>query len=671
MGSTVPQGMPRSAALRRRQLCAGLIALCMLSMLMAFSSCKGFFHSQGARLEIRLSNDKNARNLAPALDLDIVSYDIHGSGPNGASFDAGQVKGASFVQTDLVPGDWSIYAEGRNAQGDIMVRSHTQTVTLSIGETRSVYLLCVPLAGTGHLSLSLSWPSEALIEPRIEAALVPLDQNPVPLEFTISGNSAQWTSDPQEGIATGCYTLELRLLDDARPGTPIWTKVETVMIYKDALTEGSWPLTLQEMDSSGFPVLVLGVKANVKKPIAIELSGGTAELRAGSLMTVQASGAPVPDSWRWYLDGTAVNGAAGSTLSLGDTLKPGSAHALTVIGTRGDIAGSAELRFRIRTVRVSTLAGSGASGSLDGIGVEAEFFSPIGIAADAAGTLYVADTNNHKIRKIEAGGAVSTVAGTGLQGSTDGLITIAKFKFPRDLAVSASGIIYVADSGNHKIRKITADGMVSTLAGSGTAGDLDGTGTSARFNNPSGIAIDAGGNLYVADTGNHKIRKVTPDGVVTTIAGSSAGFADGSALSARFLQPSDIAISQSGALYVVDTGNHRIRRIESGQVSTVAGSGEIGSTDGPALQASFQYPAGIAIDSDGCLYISDSENNLIRKISPAGKVITLAGTGSAAYADGLYQSSAFNYPARIAISPAGETLYIADSNNHVIRSLAQ
>lgn len=671
MRSTVPPGVHRSADLRRRMLLAGLIALSMLTILSELASCKALVHSQGARLEICLSNDRNARNLAPAIDLDIVSYDIHGSGPGGTSFDAEQVTSASFVQTDLVPGEWVIYAEGRNAQGDIMVRSPTQAVTLSIGETRSVFLLCVPLAGTGHLSLSLSWPSETLIEPRIEAALVPLDQNPVQLEFTISGNSAQWTSDPQEGIATGCYTLELRLLDDARPGTPIWTKVETVMIYKDALTEGSWPLTLQEMDSSGFPVLVLGVKANVKKPIAIELSGGAGELRAGSLMTVQALGTPAPDSWSWFLDGLVLPGAVSSGITLGDTLKPGSSHALTVIGTKGDIAGSAELRFRIRTVSVSTLAGSGASGSLDGIGAEAEFFSPLGISVDGAGTLYVADSGNHKIRKIEAGGAVSTVAGTGLQGSTDGDNSIAKFKFPSDLAVSASGIIYVADSGNHKIRKITADGMVSTLAGSGTAGDLDGTGTSARFNNPSGIAIDAGGNLYVADTGNHKIRKVTPDGVVTTIAGSSAGFADGNALSARFLQPSDIAISQSGALYVVDTGNHRIRRIESGQVSTVAGSGEIGTTDGPALQASFQYPAGIAIDSDGCLYISDSENNLIRKLSPAGNVITLAGTGSAAYADGLCTSAAFSYPARIAISPAGETLYIADSNNHAIRALAQ
>ncbi|MCX8013492.1 MAG: NHL repeat-containing protein, partial [Rectinema sp.] len=626
MRSTVPLGMLRSAALIARKGFIVLCLLCEIFLLAGSIGCNALHRANGAQLEIRLSMDRNARTLAPVIDLDIVSYDIHGSGPNNASFDIEQVNRASYVLTDLIPGEWTIFAEGRNAEGKIMVRSPVETVTLSIGETESVSLLCVPLSGYGMLNLSLSWPAEALIQPQIEATLTLLGQDPIPLAFAIEGNSAQWNSDPATGIATGCYTLSLILRDAARPDTPLWTKVETVMIYKDATTAASWPLTLQEVDSSGFPVLVLGVKSDTKSPIHVDLAGGSTELRAGSLMTVAATGQPAPDSWRWYLDGSVIQWANSSSLALGDTLKPGSSHALTAIGTKGDSAGSAELRFRIRTVSVSTLAGSGTAGAADGIGASAQFFMPQGVAVDGAGVVYVADTGNHKIRKIEANGIVSTIAGSGLQGSTEGTATVARFCFPSDLVISAAGTVYVADTENHKIRKISPEGVVSTLAGSGTAGDLDGTGAAARFNRPSGIAIDASGVLYIADTGNHKIKKITPEGVVTTIAGSVSGYEDGPLLSARFSQPADIAIDSSGALIVVDTGNHRIRKIQSGQVTTVAGSGGIGTTDGPALQATFQHPSGIAIDSEGCLYVSDSDNNMIRKISPAGTVITLAGT---------------------------------------------
>ncbi|MDR2208258.1 MAG: SMP-30/gluconolactonase/LRE family protein, partial [Azoarcus sp.] len=221
---------------------------------------------------------------------------------------------------------------------------------------------------------------------------------------------------------------------------------------------------------------------------------------------------------------------------------------------------------------------------------------------------------------------VSTFAG-GENYFADGIGSAARFNSPSDITIGAAGNLYVADTKNDRIRKITPTGEVSTLAG-GEEGFADGIGSDAKFDSPSGIAIDAAGNLYVVDTGNDRIRKITPAGEVSTLAGSEEGFADGVGSDARFYGPASIASDAAGNLYVAGSGNNRIRKITpAGEVSTFAG-GKEGFADGIGSTAKFSYPSGIASDAAGNLYVADIGNERIRKITPAGEVSTFAGFAS-------------------------------------------
>ncbi|MBW3544152.1 MAG: IPT/TIG domain-containing protein [Bacteroidetes bacterium] len=275
---------------------------------------------------------------------------------------------------------------------------------------------------------------------------------------------------------------------------------------------------------------------------------------------------------------------------------------------------------RIRKVTpngvVTTLAGSTA-GYADGTAAQAQFDGPTAIAIDAAGNLYVTEYTGHRIRKITPAGEVSTVAGSGVEGFADGAAAEAQFSKPSGIAVDAAGNLYVGDKHNHRIRKITPDGQVSTLAGSGTEGFADGLGEAAQFNNPAGLTIDGDGNLYLADTDNERVRKVTPDGEVSTVAGSGiAGFADGPAEEAQFNETWDVWVANDGVLYIADYKNHRIRMITTdGTVRSIAGSGEAGKEDGVEGLASFNQPGGITMGIDGHLYVADNRNFLIRKIT--------------------------------------------------------
>lgn len=285
---------------------------------------------------------------------------------------------------------------------------------------------------------------------------------------------------------------------------------------------------------------------------------------------------------------------------------------------------------------MTTFAGSGAAGSKDGIGTSASFFfgaGIIGIAIDSFGSFYVAnsayeikDSGNCKIRKISQEGVVTTFAGSGYWGSTDGTGTNASFYCPEGIAVDASGNVYIADVYNNKIRKITPAGVVTTFAGSGSNNNTDGIGTNASFYLPAGIAIDSSGSLFVTSRSSHVIWKITRAGVVTIFAGSSAGGnTDGTGTSASFFSLSGIAIDSSGNLYVTDKGNSNIRKITSaGIVTTFAGSGAWGNTDGIGTSASFMWPEGIAVDISGNVYIADTGNYNIRKITPSGVVTTFA-----------------------------------------------
>ncbi|WP_051313084.1 SMP-30/gluconolactonase/LRE family protein [Sporocytophaga myxococcoides] len=318
---------------------------------------------------------------------------------------------------------------------------------------------------------------------------------------------------------------------------------------------------------------------------------------------------------------------------------------------------------------VSTLAG--LSLDADGPAAMSGFSSPNGVAIDSKGNVYVAEADNNKIRKISAQGIVSTFAGDGGWGKQDGEGKNARFMYPWGIAIDTEDNVYVSELGGHRVRKITPDGVVSTLAGNGDAGSLDGTGTEARFIAPSSLVVDGTGTVYVADTRNNKIRKITPEGVVSTLAGkNTSGFADGAGADAMFSNPSGIAIDANGNLFVADYYNDKIRKITpDGTVSTFAGSTD-GRTNGDLSVAKFSNPYGIAIDAEGNMYIGEEGNNVIRKISKEGIVSTYAGTGGIGDKDGNATSANFYNPHGIAVDAAGN-VYVADIRNHKIRKVTQ
>ncbi|MEI6950816.1 IPT/TIG domain-containing protein [Paraflavisolibacter sp. H34] len=294
----------------------------------------------------------------------------------------------------------------------------------------------------------------------------------------------------------------------------------------------------------------------------------------------------------------------------------------------GRLAAGPDFHY-VYTATVSTLAGGGTSGFADGEIGTAKFSNPADVAVDGQGNIYVADHGNFRVRKITPAGTVTTLAGRSTYGFTDGPGSVAQFFTPAGLAVDGTGTVYVADIFNNCIRKITPAGVVSTLAGNTTPGFTDGEGSAARFYKPGNLALDARGNVYVSDHENNSIRKISPGGVVSTLAGNGTerpGFADGTGSAARFNNPSGIAVDGQGTVYVADLGNHRIRKISpSGNVSTLAGSGVPGFADGAGSTARFFHPAGLAIDAKGNVYVADNFNHRIRKITPGGLVTTVAG----------------------------------------------
>ena len=319
-------------------------------------------------------------------------------------------------------------------------------------------------------------------------------------------------------------------------------------------------------------------------------------------------------------------------------------------------------------VAVTTLAGSGVAGFADGTGSAAKFYHPRGVAVDSSGTVYAVDRSNHRIRKITPAGVVTTFAGSGVAGFADGTGAAAQFNYPAGVAVDSSGTVYVADGGNHRIRKISPVGVVTTLAGSGVAGFADGTGAAAQFNYSQDVAVDSSGAVYIADYGNNSIRKITPAGVVTTFAGSTIGFADGTGSAAQFNRPQGVAVDSSGTVYVGDTGNNRVRKITpAGVVTNFAGSGTVGSADGTGGAAQFYRPEGVAVDSSGTVYVVDAANHRIRKITPAGVVTTLAGS-TAGFADGTGAAAQFSWPNGVAVDSSG-TVYVGDDSNNRIRKI--
>jgi uncharacterized protein (TIGR03437 family) len=316
-------------------------------------------------------------------------------------------------------------------------------------------------------------------------------------------------------------------------------------------------------------------------------------------------------------------------------------------------------------------SGDGAAANLAGL------VTPFGLTVDSSGQVYFAENGDSRIRKIDTKGNISTIAGNGTAGFTgDGSTgTTAEISFPTGVAVDSSGNVYIADLVNLRVRKLSSGGTISTVAGNGKfsySGD-SGQATSAQLNTPQATAVDSSGNLYIADTANQVVRKVTAAGVISTIAGNGtagSGGDGGSATSAPLHSPQGIAVDGSGNVYIADTQNARVRKITGGTINTVAGSGTagFGGDGGAATSAQLNIPTGLAVDGAGNLYISDFSNNRVRKVTPGGVITTLAGNGLAGYlGDGGPATGAqLTTPVGLATDVSGN-VYIADTGNNAVR----
>ncbi|WP_445716603.1 T9SS type A sorting domain-containing protein [Flavobacterium sp.] len=316
---------------------------------------------------------------------------------------------------------------------------------------------------------------------------------------------------------------------------------------------------------------------------------------------------------------------------------------------------------------VTTYAGSGAHGLVNGQANIAAFNNPIDLIVDSNGNVFVSDTSNHCVRKITPSGDVSTFAGSG-SGDQDGQGVNAKFNFPFGIAIDNFDNLYIADAGNNKIRKIDPSGNVSSIAGSTSSGNQDGNGIFARFNSPRDLVVDVNGNIYVADTFNYRIRKISPNGDVTTFAGSLEGSQDGVGTAAKFDKPVSIAIDSNGDLFVIDNTSHRIRKITTSTADVVTFAGNSpGHSNGIGTAAAFYHPNGLAIDNNNMVYVADVYNNAIRKISPNAEVTDFAGM-NLGYQDGEGVNAEFAQPYGVATDANG-IIYVADTNNHRIRKI--
>ena len=452
-------------------------------------------------------------------------------------------------------------------------------------------------------------------------------------------------------------------------GTPTETGVYVVTLEAtNGLAGGSGTLTLTvAIGTPGPPTGLSVVTGDGKATISFSAPANTGEsaVTGYTATATPSSGLPI----------TATGTSSPITVT---GLSDGTVYTFIVVATNGTGNGAASLPsgeiVPVKPYTFGVLAGAaGTLGSTDGTGNSAKFDLPYGAAVDGAGNAYVADTGNSTIRKITSGGVVTTLAGSpGVTGSVDGTGSAARFYNPYGLAVDTSGNVYVADTYNETIRKITPAGVVTTLAGQpGVSGASDGTGSAAQFHFPWDVAVDSAGNVYVADTANNTVRAITPGGVVTTLAGSpgTAGSADGTGNVARLYDPRGVAVDSSGNVYVADAANDTVRIIKSGGVvTTLAGSpGAAGASDGAGRAAQFNQPYSVAVDGNGNVYVADSGNDTIRMITSGGVVTTLAGSSlSAGSTSGTGSVVRFSGPSGLAVDSAG-SIYVADTNNHIIR----
>ncbi|MDL1984383.1 MAG: hypothetical protein LWX54_09395 [Deltaproteobacteria bacterium] len=331
---------------------------------------------------------------------------------------------------------------------------------------------------------------------------------------------------------------------------------------------------------------------------------------------------------------------------------------------------------------IDTVAGTGNWGySGDGgPSTDAQLDQPYGVVVDAAGSIFIADSGNHRIRKVDASGIITTVAGTGNWGSSGdgGPATDAQLALPYGVAVDAAGSIFISDLRNNRIRKVDASGIITTVVGTGNwgSGGDGGPATEAQLDWPRGIAVDAVGNIFIADSNNNRIRKVDASGIITTVAGTGTYGSSGDggpATDAQLYYPYDVAVDAVGSIFIADSHNNRIRKVDvSGIITTVAGTGNWGSSGdgGPAAEAQFKRPYDVAVDAAGSIFIADFCNHRIRKVDASGIITPMAGTGAyGSSGDGGPAAEAqFYWPTGVAVDAAGN-IFIADHGSHHIRKV--
>lgn len=458
----------------------------------------------------------------------------------------------------------------------------------------------------------------------------------------------------------------------------------TVTVTPAANQVGAATITLTVSDGVRIAQTSFVLQVNAA-PVITSADSTVFTIGVSSSFTVGATGVPAPTfSATGLPPGVTLNQTTGV---LSGTVPAGTAAAsvpITITATNTVSSTTQAFTLHLQSIPeaaspivISTFAGvAGSAGSNDGTGAAARFRFPLGAASDSAGNIYLADADNHVIRRITPAGVVTTVAGrAGISGGVDGPAAEATFNTPSSVAVDSAGNIYVADTLNHAIRKIALNGAVTTIAGKlGEAGSADGNAANSRFFGPQGLAMrPAESALYVADTNNHTIRQVmVTTGNVTTLAGlpGASGSADGTGAAARFNGPTGIALNATGTLriFVTDTDNNTVRSItSSGVVTTFAGlAGSSGAADGTGTAARFSEPSAVAV-VDATVYVLDTGNHTLRAIvASSGAVTTVAGRAAApGSADGEAAAARFKGPAGAAVSTAG--LFIVDTENHTVR----
>jgi sugar lactone lactonase YvrE len=468
------------------------------------------------------------------------------------------------------------------------------------------------------------------------------------------------------GASTGSATLTVS--GGTTPYAYLWSTSATTSVITN-LNASSYTATVTDaMGCSKTNTVSITQPAGVL--VTVSASSNTISPGQISTLTVNASGGTPPYTYTWIPTVNTTTYAVSPTTNTTYTVKVKDTGTCVFTGstTVGVITNTSVMTSNY--VYVSTFVGGSWGAFGDGTGTNAFFNSPRSSVIDASGNLYIADWNNHSIRKVTPAGVVTTLAGTGAAGFANGTGSVAQFNYPSGIAIDASGNLYVADTQNQRIRKITPAGVVSTFAGTAVYGLTNGPSAGAQFANPYGVATDASGNVYVADRDNNCIRKIS-GGFVTTLAGSgTAGFADGVGASAQFNYPTDVALNSAGEVVVADGGNNRIRKISTGgSVTTVAGSGTFGSLNGVGSAVQFKAPSGITIDNNDNVYVAEPPANFIRKISPVGVVTNITHNGISGSLDGIDTVARFSNPTDVSVDASG-TIYVVDNNNHRIRKLS-